>query len=76
MNKRDRKQALYEAAEQLNLAIDNIKHALRGTSMEGHANAYIVGHLRSWLDGDGTYNMGIYQYIDRLDEEEEDEFED
>lgn len=75
MEKRDRKETLYEAAEQLNLAIDNIRCALRGTSMEGHANAYIIGHLRSWLDGDGTYNMGIHQYIDKL-EEEEDEFED
>ena len=75
MNKRDRKQALYEAAEQLNLAIDNIRCALRGTSMEGHANAYIIPHLNSWIDSDNSFNMGIQQYLERLDEEE-DEFED
>ena len=76
MDKRDRKETLYEAAEQLNLAIDNIKCALRGTTYEGHANAYIIPHLTSWLDSDNRFNMGIHQYIDRLDEEEEDEFED
>lgn len=68
MNKRDRIEALHDAEHQLNLAIDNIKVALRGTSHEGHANAYIVGHLTSWLDSD-RFNMGIAQYIEKLNEE-------
>lgn len=76
MNKRDRKDNLQEAMELLELAVGHIKTALKGTSMEGHANAYIIGHLRSWIDAEGTYNMGIQQYIDRLDEEEEEELED
>jgi hypothetical protein len=50
MDLRERKQALYEAMDQLDSAIDNIKVALRGTSFEGHANAYILGHLRGWVD--------------------------
>jgi hypothetical protein len=76
MDNRDRKQALYEAIDQLNSAIDNIKIALRGTSFEGHANAYILGHLRSWVDSDNSFNMGIQQYIDRLDDKEDEEYED
>ena len=76
MNKRDRIEALHDAERQLNLAMDNIKAALRGTSHEGHANAYILPHLRSWLDSDNSFNMGIHQYINRLDEEEEDDSED
>lgn len=67
MNKRDRIEALHDAERQLNLAIDNIKVALRGTSHEGYADAYIVGHLTSWLDSD--FNMGIAQYIEKLNEE-------
>jgi len=76
MDKRDRIQALYEAAEQLDKAIDNIKHALRGTAYEGHANAYIIPHLISWLDSDNSFNMGIHQYINQLDRKEEDDFKD
>jgi hypothetical protein len=71
MDLRDRKQALHEAMDQLDSAIDNIRVALRGTSLEGHANAYIIGHLRSWVDSDNSFNMGIQQYIDRLDEEDD-----
>ena len=76
MDNEERKQALYDAMDQLNYAIENISVGLRGTSLERHAEAYIIGHLRNWVDGDGTYNMGIQQYIDSLDkEDEEDEYE-
>ena len=75
MDKRDRKDNLQEAMELLELAVGHIKTALKGTSMEGHANAYIIPHLNSWIDSDNSFNMGIQQYIERL-EEEEDEFED
>jgi hypothetical protein len=71
----ERIDCLNEATEQLYKAIDNIKDALRGTSHEGHANAYILPHLRSWIDSDNRFNMGIQQYIDRLDEEDEEEDE-
>jgi hypothetical protein len=71
MDTQERKDILQEAMEQLNAAIGNIETALRGTSHESHSQAYIVGHLRSWVDAEGTYNMGIQQYIDRLDEDGE-----
>jgi len=70
MDIRDRKQALYNAMDQLDSAINNIRVALRGTTFESHADAYIIGHLRHWVDGEGTYNMGIQQYINKLDDEE------
>jgi hypothetical protein len=75
MNLEERKELLMEAQEQLNLAIDNIKTALRGTGHEHYADAYILGHLRSWIDASG-YDMGIQQYIDKLEEEEYEEEED
>jgi len=71
MDIQERKDILQEAMEQLNAAIGNIETALRGTSHESHSQAYLVGHLRSWVDAEGTYNMGIQQYIDRLDEDGE-----
>lgn len=76
MDKRERKEMLYEAAEQLNMAMDNIRVALRGTTFERHADAYILGHLQNWLDSYNSIDMGIHQYIDKLDEEEFEEDED
>ena len=76
MTLQERKELLWEAQEQLNLAISNIETALRGTSHEGYADAYILGHLRNWVDASG-YDMGVQQYIDKLEEEEyeEEDFE-
>lgn len=76
MNLEERKELLFQAQEQLNLAIANIETALRGTSHEGYADAYILGHLRNWVDASG-YDMGVQQYIDKLEEEEyeEEDFE-
>ena len=70
MTTRDRQNILYDASEQLNLVIDNIRVALRDTSFESHANAYIIPHLVSWDDSNNPFNMGIQQYIDKLNEEE------
>lgn len=70
MTPRDRQNILLDASEQLNLAIDNIRVALRDTSFESHANSYIIPHLVSWDDSDNPFNMGIQQYIDKLNEEE------
>lgn len=75
MDKRDRIDLLIEAQDKLSQAISLIEEGLKGTSYERHADAYIIGHLRSWIDAYG-YDMGVQQYIDRLDEDEEDEFED
>ncbi len=70
MDIRDRQNLLMDASEQLNLAIDNIRVALRDTSFESHANAYIIPHLVSWDDSNNPFNMGIQQYIGKLNEEE------
>jgi hypothetical protein len=73
MTTQERKDTLHEAMDQLNQAMDNIQYALRGTSHERHADAYILGHLRNWIDSDNSFNMGIVQYIESLDKEEGDD---
>lgn len=75
MEKFERINLLVEAQENLSRAISLIEEGLKGTSYERHADAYIIGHLHSWIDAYG-YDMGIQQYIDRLDEENEEEDED
>jgi hypothetical protein len=45
-----------------------------GTSHERHAKSYILGHLRTWMDSGNRFDMGIQQYIDKL-QEEEDEYD-
>ena len=77
MTTEERIELLVEAQDKLSQAISLIEEGLRGTSHERHADAYIIGHLRSWIDAYG-YDMGIQQYIDRLEkeEEEDEEFED
>ena len=73
MDKKERIRILYDAMEELDLALDNIRVALRGTSFESHANAYIIPHLVSWIDSDNNFNMGIQQYVDRLKEEQDED---
>lgn len=51
MEKYERISLLEEAAEQLMDVISNIRTAVRGTSEEGRANAYIIPHLEGWVDG-------------------------
>jgi hypothetical protein len=70
----ERKELLMEAQVKLNEAIDLIEQGLKGTSHERYANSYIISHLRNWVDATG-YDMGIQQYIDKLEEEEGEEFE-
>ena len=76
MEKEEKIDLLNEATEQLLAAVDNIEAALRGTSLAGHANAYIIPHLRSWIDSDNRFNMGVQQYIERLYDGEDEEDED
>ena len=76
MKREDKIDLLNEATEQLLAAVNNIEEALRGTSLAGHANAYIIPHLHSWINSDNRFNMGVQQYIeslyDRDDERDED----
>ena len=72
---------LMEAQDGLRNVITLIKKALMGTSQSSYANAYIIKHLENWVDSEGRYDMGIQQFIDRLEEEgqyedeEEEDFE-
>jgi hypothetical protein len=66
----ERIELLEEAQAKLSEAIDLIEQGLKGTSHERYANSYIVSHLRNWVDASG-YDMGIQQYIDKLQKEGE-----
>jgi hypothetical protein len=61
----DRIEMLEQADWNLRTAIKQIADALQGTEHESHANAYIIAHLTTWLDG-GRFDMGIAQYQEAL----------
>jgi len=70
---RSRIASLEEAKDMLGQVVEIISYALKGTTHERHAEAYILSHLNDWIDDSG-YNMGIQQYIDALiggDDDEE-----
>jgi hypothetical protein len=70
---RSRLAALEEAKDMLGQVVEIISYALKGTTHQRHAEAYILSHLNDWIDDSG-YNMGIQQYIDALiggDDDEE-----
>jgi len=71
-DKEERMELLMEAQAKLNEAIDLIEQGLKGTSHERYANSYIISHLRNWVDASG-YDMGIQQYIDKIEDEEDEE---
>jgi hypothetical protein len=72
----ERVELLTEAQEKLNEAIALIEQGLIGTSHQRHAETYILGHLRNWIDSGNRFDMGIQQYIDKLQEEGDYEEED
>jgi len=61
----DRIEMLERADWNLRDVIKQISDALQGTEHESHANAYIISHLTTWLDG-GRFDMGIAQYQEAL----------
>lgn len=63
----DRVEALETAKGKLEEAIELIRDALAGTQYERHADAYLVAHLRSWIDEDNRINYGCQQYIEKLE---------
>jgi len=71
--KEERIELLMEAQVKLNEAIDLIEQGLMGTSHERYANSYIVAHLKNWVDASGydMDDMGIQQYIDKIEDEED-----
>lgn len=63
---------IQEAQEALRLCIDNVRAVVRGTSMAGNANAYIIPHLESWLDWRGTDgNLTLEKIEENLREDAE-----
>ena len=71
----ERLEQLTEAQDLLQEAADLIRHALKGTNHEAHAESYILGHLENWIDARG-YDTGIEQYKKMLEEDETEEEED
>ena len=72
----ERIEMLEEAKVKLEESIDLIVQALRGTQWESHARSYIVGHLEGWVDSHNRFNMGIEQYIEKMREGFEEEYDD
>jgi len=60
----DRLEMLEEAYEALKLAVQNISAAVRGTSEEGRSRAYIIPHLRSWMDQESNSISKIMQALE------------
>jgi hypothetical protein len=67
----ERIELLSEAQAKLAEAISLIEQGLRGTSHQRHAESYLLGHLNNWMDSGNRFDMGIQQYIDKLEEESE-----
>lgn len=59
----DQLKNLYKAQEKLEDVINLLQATFAGTKNENHADAYIIGHLRNWLNCEAGGNSGIAQYI-------------
>lgn len=70
MENTERIELLNEAERLIAEAIGNITTALKGTSQETEANAYIIGHLNSWIGNGNPYDKSIDKYIAGLKDEE------
>jgi hypothetical protein len=72
-DKEERIDMLNEAQRKLAEAIELIGCAVQGTEYEASADAYILGHLRAWMDGDNKYDTtSIPRLIERFTGEESD----
>ena len=54
MTNEERAHNLQEAENCLQEAINYISLAVEGTRKQAVSEAYVLGHLRSWLDGDNS----------------------
>lgn len=72
-SKEDRIEQLEEAREKIEEAIQLIRDALRGTQQADSAEAYIIGHLQNWAEGDNPYDETIPKLIEELREGNEEE---
>ena len=67
----DRIDLLNEAGDLIAQAIGNIEEALKGTSEEAHARAYIIPHLSTWIGNGNRYDVDVYKYIEHLERSED-----
>lgn len=61
----NKRELLEDAKEALEMAIENIRQAGRGTKFERQLQPYILGHLQSWIDGREV--VTIQMMLDSLD---------
>lgn len=66
----EREQLLQEAGQYIAQAVELIREALSDTSQEGHAQAYIIPHLQTWIGEGNPYDTSVYDYIDNLRQED------
>lgn len=70
--KEERIELLEQAQEKLREAIDLIREAVADTNQESSAEAYIIGHLENWAEGNNQYDTTAIPYlIESLEEEDE-----
>ena len=70
MKNYERIQLLEEAKEKINEAVSLIREALENTDFETSAEAYIIGHLDNWANGNNPYDEHIPKIIEELENEE------
>ena len=61
----ERIEMLEDAKDKLWTAIELIQEALYETEHQRHAEAYIIPHLKGWIE-DTKYDIGIDGYIEYL----------
>lgn len=66
-----RRELLEDAKEALEMAIENIRQAGKGTKFERQLQPYILGHLQSWIDGRET--VTVQMMLDEFGGGEDDE---
>ena len=75
MTTNERISKLEDAQEKIRDATMLIGEAVRGTSLEISADAYIINHLLGWSEGTNPYDYtAIPKLIDNLIEEDENEW--
>jgi hypothetical protein len=74
----DRIEMLSEAASKLSEVIQLCKMALKGTEYEDMAKSYLIDHLDLCRDSSNwaSNDDGIIQYIEKLENSDEDDYDD
>ena len=66
----DRIELLNNAKDKINEACDLIREAVEDTDFESSSEAYIIGHLSNWANGNNPYDEHIPKIIEYLENEE------